>query len=56
MEYLAIGILISLGTWFGGKVVDVIEPKKEMVEVRQEVLQCVVVDTEQEEIEINGVQ
>lgn len=55
MEYVAIGILITLGAWLGGKVVDVIEPKKEIVEVRQEVMQCVVVDTE-EEIEINGIQ
>jgi hypothetical protein len=55
MEYIAIGILITLGTWFGGKVVDVMEPKKEIVEVRQEVLQCVVVETESEEIGINDI-
>ena len=55
MEYIAIGILITLGTWLGGKVVDVIEPKKEIVEVRQEVLQCVVVETESEEIGIDDI-
>ena len=53
MEYIAIGILITLGTWFGGKLVDELEPKKEMVEVRHEVLQCVLVETTEEDGELN---
>ena len=52
MEYIAIGILITLGTWLGGKVVDVIEPKQEVVEVRHEVMQCVLVETTEEDIDI----
>ena len=52
MEYLAIGILITFGTWLGGKFVDVIEPKQEVIEVRHEVLQCVLVETTEEDIDI----
>ena len=52
MEYIAIGILITFGTWFGGKLVAELEPEKETVEVRHEILQCVLVETTEEDIDI----
>jgi hypothetical protein len=50
VEYILIGVLITFGSWLGGEMIEKID-KKEMVPPRQEVLQCVIVEPEEEDVE-----
>jgi len=50
VEYILIGVLITIGSWVGNKVIDKIEePKKEMVAQRPETLQCIIVEDKTKE-------
>lgn len=50
MEYLTIGVLIALGTYFGNVIVDVL-PKRKMVEKAPIVHYCVVQEELKNELE-----
>ena len=49
MEYILIGVLITLGSWMGGKFTDAIDNEPKETVVKETTLQCVLVEAPEEE-------